>query len=170
MDHTPTPPASPLPHRPVLAHWHGHLDLAGAWLSLACAAHCLALPLLLALVPATLMALRSFQHPGHGAVTLLLAMSRWESLFALLAASVALLSTGAGWRRHRRSWPLCNALGGSTLLLSASLYLPLKESLLWHGAASACGGVMLATAHLRNRRAARHSAQAGRDSRRRCTQ
>ncbi|MBO1750006.1 hypothetical protein J0657_19415 [Stenotrophomonas indicatrix] len=49
--------------------------------------------------------------------------------------------------------PLCVALAGAILLLSASLYLPLKESLLWHGAATACGGVMLATAHLRNRRA-----------------
>ncbi|MEW2930480.1 MerC domain-containing protein, partial [Stenotrophomonas maltophilia] len=38
---------------------------------------------------------------------------------------------------------------------SASLYLPLKESLLWHGVATACGGVLLAAAHIGNRRALR---------------
>ncbi|MGO4554606.1 MerC family mercury resistance protein, partial [Stenotrophomonas sp. 2YAF22] len=117
--------------------------------------HCVALPLLLAFTPAAMMALRSFQHPGHGAMTALLVMSRWEWLFALLASLIALLSTAAGQRRHRRALPLCVALAGAILLLSASLYLPLKESLLWHGAATACGGVMLAIAHLRNRRALR---------------
>jgi len=35
------------------------------------------------------------------------------------------------------SWPNL-ILAGAILLLSASLYLPLKESLLWHGAATAC--------------------------------
>ena len=99
---------------------------------MACAAHCIALPLLLAFVPAAMMALRSFQHPGHGAMTLLLMMSRWEWLFALLASCA-----------------------GAILLLSASLYLPLKESLLWHGVATASGGVLLACAHIGNRRALR---------------
>jgi hypothetical protein len=42
---------------------------------------------------------------------------------------------------------------GAILLLSASLYLPLKESLLWHGVATAGGGVLLACAHIGNRRA-----------------
>nr|WP_180167217.1 MerC domain-containing protein [Stenotrophomonas sp. SbOxS2]NYU00265.1 MerC domain-containing protein [Stenotrophomonas sp. SbOxS2] len=155
MDHIPTSPARARTQPPASARWHPRFDLAGAWLSLACAAHCVALPLLLAFTPAAMMALRSFQHPGHAAMTALLVMSRWEWLFALLASTIAVLSTAAGQRRHQRALPLCVALAGATLLLSASLYLPLKESLLWHGAATACGGVMLAVAHLRNRRALR---------------
>ncbi|WP_414485850.1 MerC domain-containing protein [Stenotrophomonas sp. EMP41] len=153
MDHIPTTPARALAQPPRSARWHPRFDLAGAWLSLACAAHCIALPLLLAFVPAAMMALRSFQHPGHGAMTLLLMMSRWEWLFALLASSLALVSTSAGAHRHRYWRPLRLACVGAILLLSSSLYLPLKESLLWHGLATAVGGVLLACAHIANRRA-----------------
>ncbi|WP_447905972.1 MerC domain-containing protein [Stenotrophomonas sepilia] len=153
MDHIPTTPARALAQPPRSARWHPRFDLAGAWLSLACAAHCIALPLLLAFVPAAMMALRSFQHPGHGAMTLLPMISRWEWLFALLASSLALVSTSAGAHRHRYWRPLRLACVGAILLLSSSLYLPLKESLLWHGVATAVGGVLLACAHIANRRA-----------------
>ena len=153
MDHIPSMPARALAQPPTSARWHPRLDLAGAWLSLACAAHCIALPLLLAFVPAAMMALRSFQHPGHGVMTLLLMMSRWEWLFALMASTLALASTTAGLYRHGRWLPVRLAVVGAILLVSASLYLPLKESLLWHGVATACGGVLLACAHIRNRRA-----------------
>lgn len=155
MDHIPTTPARALAQPPTSARWHPHIDLAGAWLSLACAAHCIALPLLLAFVPAAMMALRSFQHPGHEAMTLLLVMSRWEWLFALLASALAMASTAAGLHRHGRWRSVRLASVGAGLLLSASLYLPLKESLLWHGVATACGGVLLAAAHISNRRALR---------------
>lgn len=100
-----------------------------------------------------MMALRSFQHPGHGAMTVLLMMSRWEWVFALLASSLALASTLAGVHRHGRWRPARLACVGALLLLPASLYLPLKESLLWHGVATAGGGVLLACAHIGNRRA-----------------
>ncbi|HYQ21923.1 MerC domain-containing protein [Stenotrophomonas sp.] len=155
MDHIPTPPARALPQPPASARWHPRLDLAGAWLSLACAAHCITLPLLLAFVPAAMMALRSFQHPAHGAMTALLVMSRWEWVFALVASTVAMASTASGGRRHHNGWPLWLAACGATALLASSLYMPLKESLGWHGVATACGGVLLATAHILNRRALR---------------
>lgn len=129
---------------------------------MACAAHCIALPLLLAFVPAAMMALRSFQHPGHALMTTLLLMSRWEWAFALLASLLALASTAAGLRRHRHWLPMRLALAGAGLLLSASLYPPLKESLLWHGMATACGGGLLAMAHLCTRRALRACARARR--------
>ncbi|MFS2045516.1 MerC domain-containing protein, partial [Stenotrophomonas geniculata] len=51
--------------------------------------------------------------------------------------------------------PLRLACAGAILLLSASLCLPLKESLLWHGVATASGGALLAFAHIGNRRALR---------------
>ncbi|KAG1361691.1 hypothetical protein G6F61_014192 [Rhizopus arrhizus] len=44
MDHIPSMPARALAQPPASARWHPRLDLAGAWLSLACAAHCIALP------------------------------------------------------------------------------------------------------------------------------
>lgn len=123
---------------------------------MACAAHCITLPLLLAFVPAALMALRSFQHPAHGLMTVLLVMSRWEWVFALLASALAVASTTLGRRRHRRRLPQLLALTGALALLPASLYLPLKESLLWHGVATACGGLLLGAAHGANRRASLH--------------
>jgi len=49
MDHIPTTPARALAQPPASARWHPRFDLAGAWLSLACAAHCIALPLLFGL-------------------------------------------------------------------------------------------------------------------------
>jgi hypothetical protein len=120
-----------------------------------CAAHCVTLPLLLALVPASMMALRSWTHPAHGVMTALLTMSRWEWAFALVASGVALFSTVMGWRRHARLSPLWIAVPGAALLLSASLYLPLKESVVWHAVVTVGGGGLLAAAHLRNRWLAR---------------
>lgn len=133
--------------------WHARLDAAGAGLSFACAAHCAALPLLLAFVPTAMMALRSFQHPAHGAMTMLLLLSRWEWVFALLASAVALGSTMLGARRHHRRGPFILAHAGAVLLVTASFYLPLKESLLWHAVATCVGGLLLVFAHLRNRQA-----------------
>ncbi|WP_313435936.1 MerC domain-containing protein [Stenotrophomonas sp.] len=153
MEHIPTLPARAQGQPPTSARWHPRIDLMGAWLSLACAVHCITLPLLLAFVPAAMMALRSFQHPAHGAMTALLVMSRWEWVFALLASTLAVASTVSGARRHGRWAPLRLALCGALALLSASLYVPLKESLVWHGVATACGGMLLAVAHIRNRRA-----------------
>ncbi|MEG0185683.1 MAG: MerC family mercury resistance protein, partial [Stenotrophomonas sp.] len=144
-------PAQP----PASARWHPRVDLAGAWLSLACAAHCVALPLLLAVLPAAMMALRSFRHPAHGLMTTLLLMSRWEWLFALLASAVAITSTTAGRKRHRQRLPQHLAMAGAALLLGASIHAPLRESLLWHAVATTSGGLLLAIAHLRNRQVLR---------------
>ena len=99
-----------------------------------------------------MMALRSFQHPGHGAMTLLLVMSRWEWLFALLASSLALASTTAGCTGMDAGSPVVGVHRRRPAAVSP-LYLPLKESLLWHGVATAMGGALLACAHIANRRA-----------------
>ncbi|AWH17758.1 MerC domain-containing protein [Stenotrophomonas sp. ZAC14D2_NAIMI4_7] len=155
MDHITTLPASHATQPPASARWHARFDSGAAWLAMACAAHCITLPLLLAFVPAALMALRSFQHPAHGLMTALLVMSRWEWVFALLASVLAVASTTLGRRRHHRRLPQGLALAGAVALLPSALYLPLKESLLWHGLLTACGGVLLAAAHVANRRASR---------------
>lgn len=128
---------------------HRHLDMAAAGLSLGCAVHCMALPLALAFLPGALIALRSFQHPLHGTMTLLLQLSRWEWAIALLAATACLASVGWGWRHHRRALPVALALVGSATLMLASLQF--RDVVVLHGLCSAIGGAFMAAAHLRNR-------------------
>src|ERR1035441_6691699 len=67
---------------------HSRLDQAGAFLSLACAIHCLAVPLLLGILP--LMGL-SF-----------LLSWKWEALFICAAMFLATLSFCWGYRLHRK--------------------------------------------------------------------
>jgi len=140
-------PPSPTP----LNKAHRAFDLAGAALSLGCALHCITLPLLLAFLPSAMLALRSFQHPAHGAMTLLLTLSRWEWLFALAASLFALASASAGARRHQDRVVLVYASAGALLLVASSSLPLLREALLWHGVLAALGGTLLASAHLRNR-------------------
>lgn len=131
---------------------HKKIDLAAAWLSLTCALHCMLLPLILALLPGAILGLRSFQHPWHGALTWLLRLSRWEWAIALAAASLCLASVGLAWHRHRQPFPLILAIAGSGSLLVASIEPQIREVLVLHGLLSACGGALMATAHLLNRR------------------
>ncbi len=139
-------------HAPEPGHrLHRSVDLAAAWLSLGCALHCMLLPLLLALLPSALLALRSFHHPWHGPMTLLLRLSRWEWLIAIAAASLCLSSTAAGWRRHGQPLPLLLAVAGGGALLLAAMQPQLRDSALWHGLLAATGGALMASAHLCNR-------------------
>ncbi len=153
MEQITPPTARTLPLSPSPRSWHSRFDLLGATVSLACTVHCIALPLLVAFVPAAMMALRSFQHPAHGLMTALLTLSRWEWAFAVLASTLALSSTAAGWHRHRHGLPVLLAILGAVLLSASALYLPLKESIVWHSVCTILGGSLLAAAHLVNRHA-----------------
>lgn len=147
-----TPPRAgshiPAPARHAM---HVRFDLTAAWLGLGCAVHCMALPLILSLLPGAMMALRSFHHPWHGTMTWLLRLSRWEWVFALAAAVLCLASTTVGWYRHRHLLPPALAAAGSSALLLASLHPRIREALVLHGLLSAAGGALMMTAHLRNR-------------------
>jgi hypothetical protein len=140
---------------------HKQFDLAAAWLSLTCALHCMLLPLILAFLPGAMLALRSFQHPLHGTLTWLLRLSRWEWAIALAAATLCLASIGLGWRTHRHPLPAFLAVMGSSSLLMASLQPQLREALVLHGLLSAVGGVLMASAHLVNRRLSSRATQDG---------
>lgn len=157
MEQITSPTARTVPRTLSPRSWHSRFDLLGAGVSFACTLHCIALPLLLAFVPAAMMALRSFQHPAHGLMTVLLTLSRWEWAFALVASTLAILSTVAGWRQHRHRIPGALAAVGAVLVISAALYLPLKESIAGHSGATIIGGSLLAAAHLGNRRALREA-------------
>lgn len=131
---------------------HKHFDLAAAWLSLTCALHCMALPLVLAFLPGAMLALRSFQHPWHGTLTWLLRLSRWEWAIALTAVFLCIISIGLAWRSHRQPVPLLLAVAGSSALLLASLHPQLRELIAAHALLSVAGGALMASAHLINRR------------------
>jgi len=145
--------AAPAHHgsRPA-SRLHRALDLLGALLSISCAAHCMALPLILAFLPSAMLALRSFQHPAHGVMTLLLTLSRWEWVFAVTASAFAMLSVSLAARRHHDRSVLALVALGALLLVASSSVPALREALLWHGMLAALGGSLLAAAHLRNRR------------------
>ncbi|MBK0052687.1 MerC domain-containing protein [Stenotrophomonas sp. S39] len=137
---------------------HRRFDLAAAWLSLTCALHCMLLPLILALLPGAMLALRSFQHPWHGPLTWLLRLSRWEWAIAAVAAALCVTSVGIAWQRHRRSLPMALAVAGSGCLLLASLHPQIRDIVVLHGLLSAIGGTLMASAHLVNRGITSHAA------------
>lgn len=132
---------------------HRRVDNAGAVLAGLCAVHCLAVPLLFALLPSLTVALHSFRAPNRGLAMALLQVTRWEWLVVTVASLVALASTLAGVVRHR-NWlpPACAAIGG--LLLAGALLWPgAVASPAWHAGLAVTGGALLAAAHLLNRRA-----------------
>jgi hypothetical protein len=111
---------------------HLLLDRLGAGISLACAVHCLAMPLVLALVASA----ATVEHWNH-----------WlEGLIILSSTVVGVTAAVHGYRRHGDRWVpgvvavAVSALLGGHWLAPAALELPLVVG----------GGLLLAGAHLRN--------------------
>lgn len=109
------------------------MERAAVGASLACLAHCLALPLLLAALP---MFSRWLSVPE--------AFHLWVLVFAVPASMLALVS---GWSRHRGTRPLVLGVSGLVLLAIGTL---------WFGETWAetpvtvMGSLTLAGAHLLN--------------------
>jgi len=115
---------------------HSHLlDRLGAAGSLLCAAHCAAWPLLLALIPALGL---SF-----------LASPLFEQGFAAFAGLLATLSLVPGYREHRSALPLL-ILSPGVLSIGLGAFGPFEHSDTQHAWLMACGGLLVATAHLVN--------------------
>jgi hypothetical protein len=95
--------------------------------------HCLALPLLLAALPA--LAAQLGPHEGM----------HWAIL--ALALPTGAIALGGGWRRHRAAAPLIvGAIGLASL--AAGVALPLRE--LFETGLTITGSLLLAGAHLAN--------------------
>lgn len=122
---------------------------------MACALHCAALPLLLAL-PSTTLILLSWQDPRHRWAMGLLRVSRWEWALVLTALAVAAVSLANAWRRHRDARP---ALLLATAALSFLVALASADAV-FHAAFAVLGGLALAGAHLLNLGLARRGALA----------
>lgn len=125
-------PLMSIPHRRRL------LDRLGAYGSMACAAHCALLPVVIALLPS--LGLAS------------LASDTFERGFVVFATLLGLFSVVWGYRRHRAVRALGLLVPGLALLWTGALYPPLHESLLLHAAAMTVGGTLVALAHLANLR------------------
>ena len=114
------------------------LDRLGAYGSMACAAHCALLPVVIALLPS--LGLAS------------LASDTFERGFVVFATLLGLFSVVWGYRRHRAVRALGLLVPGLALLWTGALYPPLHESLLSHALAMTVGGTLVALAHLANLR------------------
>lgn len=109
------------------------LDKAGAAASLACAIHCVAMPIAIALLP--VLGLAWLDNP-------------WvDRLFLAAALVFAALAHPKGYRRHRRCLPGTLAACG---LIGISLTISLWESTSWHHYVVAFGGLLLASSHFLN--------------------
>ncbi|MBS0225064.1 MAG: MerC domain-containing protein [Proteobacteria bacterium] len=119
----------------------GWIDRIGATGSFLCAIHCLAAPLVLALIP-TLGAAAWFGD-------------RIEIGFVLFVSVVGLLSTLSSWRRHRRHHIPATMVLGIAVLWTGILVPRIHHQLTWHVLAMGTGGLLVASAHLANLRASR---------------
>jgi hypothetical protein len=115
----------------------GLLDRLGATGSMLCAVHCAAVPLVLAIAPAI----------GAG-----FANHAFEVGFIAFASLLGLTSLVLGYRRHRVGHALLLLTPGIALLWSAVMLAPLHENPIAHAVAMACGGTLIATAHVLNLR------------------
>ena len=111
------------------------LDRAAMAGSAACMVHCLALPLLLAAVPAA-AAIIVIPESFH----------RWVLLLAVPLAAIALLG---GRARHAALWPLCLGAAGLSLLMIGAFAL--SEGGV-ERAVTVTGGILVALAHAANLR------------------
>ncbi len=112
-------------------------DTLGMIVSVACVAHCIAVPLVLGLLPAFGL---SF-----------LAKDGLHEVLAVVVLLVAILAFVPGYRVHRlRHVPVLGALGVS--LLSGAAFAP-GLSVLVESGLTALGGTLLVAAHVLNRRA-----------------
>ena len=112
---------------------HELVDTTGACLSVACAIHCLAMPLLVALLPLI----------GLG----FLATERAELVFISGAIVLAIGSLAWGVRHHRRWRALLILIVALAFIATARTVVEGTFEVVFYS----IGGILLATAHLVNR-------------------
>lgn len=129
-------------------HSFRFLDRLGMVISFGCGVHCLAMTLAFALYPGLWLNRRLWES---GMLTRLL----WLELVLLgLAWLLVLLAFAAGWRRHRRLYPIIPAIVGLTLL-TVAIRTQLHFMSYWGSITAMTGGLVLVLAHWLNLRARR---------------
>lgn len=112
-------------------------DRVGMVGSLLCAIHCAIVPLLVSALPALGLGFFSSADLDQG--------------FALFATLLGVSTLLLGYRRHRAFRALALLIPGLFLVLIGS-FSPLHDHSAEHAALMACGGLLIAAAHLLNMR------------------
>lgn len=113
---------------------HAHLDKIGTGLSLACAMHCLLLPVVVGFLPLL----------GLG----ILADHTTEAIFASCTLGLAFLSTVWGLKTHRDQRILLLYLTSAGVVLFGLLFAPEHSHLIY----MVVGGLGIAATHIINRK------------------
>lgn len=122
---------------------------------MACAVHCIALPLVLFAISPLYLALYSFEAPYRRTAMALLRLISLEPWFILASALISGTALARGLWRHRNPVPAVLGVTGITLLVLAWFKAEMFEG--WaHTIGVLAGGTLLAVAHVRNARMLRH--------------
>ena len=133
-------------------------DGLGAGVSLACALHCAALPLVFGLLPGLQMALLSWDSQWQGLAQWLLWSHEAERFVVGTVLIFATLVLTRGFVRHRNRWPIAIAsLAGA--MMAAGAFGHWHDQDLLHVSLQVAGGLGVATAHILNLRALRLAGQ-----------
>lgn len=136
VNSTETPPASEATPTPT-SRFAALADRFGATASFLCAVHCALLPFVIALLPAL----------GLG----FLADHSTERAFVVFACLLATTMLGLGFRRHGSRMALGVLFPGVALLL-AGVLVDFERATTLHAVLVACGGTLVALAHIVNLR------------------
>ncbi len=135
---------------PQTASLWSWLDRIGAGLSLTCALHCLAIPVVLLAMPAVRASLSSFDPSMTGWSRWLLWSHQVEWMMAAMVIGFAGIVLGRGWFVHGQSRALRWYVAGSLTLVLATLeWIDLGMA---HGFLLALGGLLIAWSHWTNLR------------------
>ncbi len=148
------------PHRGSV-NWDG----LGAGVSIACAVHCAALPLLFGLLPSLQLALRTWDSQWHGLAQWLLWSHEAERVVVSTVIVFAAIVLIRGFLRHRQRLPLVVAALAGALMASGAFGHWHSDDLL-HVILQVIGGLGMAAAHVLNYRRLHSSASAPGDANR----
>ncbi len=133
------------PHHRGAVYWDG----LGAGVSLACAVHCAALPLVFSLLPSLQLALTSWDPQWQGLAQWLLWTHEAERLVVSTVLLFAAVVLTRGFLAHRSRWPLMVAACAAAMMApGASGHWHSDD--LWHVGMQGLGGLGIAAAHVLN--------------------
>ena len=133
------------PHHRGAVYWDG----LGASVSLACAVHCAALPLVFSLLPSLQLALTSWDPQWQGLAQWLLWTHEAERLVVSTVLLFAAVVLTRGFLAHRSRWPLMVAACAAAMM-ALGAFGHWHSDDLWHVGLQVMGGLGIAAAHVLN--------------------
>lgn len=133
------------PHHRGAVYWDG----LGASVSLACAVHCAALPLVFSLLPSLQLALTSWDPQWQGLAQWLLWTHEAERLVVSTVLLFAAIVLVRGFLAHRSALPLMVA-SVAALMMGTGAFGHWHSNDLWHVGLQVLGGLGIAAAHVLN--------------------